>query len=101
MSKQKQMVSRRFLKIARDIYSLNWVLRLGKYVLKENNEKEYEINKLWLNAQGNIKAFQMARFFLFAFHFIVQTYIPLSLNPINFFCLLYNGNVEEFDEKKM
>ena len=69
--------------------------------MKENKEKEYEINKLWLNAQGNIKAFQMARFFFYLL--FILSYKPIYLfllNPINFFCLLYNGNVEEFEEKK-
>ena len=39
----------------------------------------------------------------FFYLLFILSYKPIYLfllNPINFFCLLYNGNVEEFEEKK-
>lgn len=40
---------------------------------------------------------------VFFYLLFILSYKPIYLfllNPINFFCLLYNGNVEEFEEKK-
>ena len=53
------------------------------------------------STQGKHQSISNGTFFFYLL--FILSYKPIYLfllNPINFFCLLYNGNVEEFEEKK-
>lgn len=64
-----KMVSRQFLKMAREIYSLNWLHRLVNKFWKKTTRKNIKLINYVLRVLETANSFQIARFFLFCFSF--------------------------------
>lgn len=76
-----KMVSRQFLKMAREIYSLNWLHRLVNKFWKKTTRKNIKLINYVLRVLETAKPFQIARFFILSFSFYrTNLYLPPFYN---------------------